>query len=78
MATPVTGEQGPYLRSLKLLDKSSEAKKCKNIKHYQPTDQPTNQPTDGQTEKRVVESRRTQLNIEYVGRREGRAVSVAG
>ena len=57
------GGQGPYLRSLHHLGRSSEArnrKKPKKVKCDGPTDGRTDGPTDGPT-KRGVESRSTRL-----------------
>ena len=61
------GGQGPYLRSLDHLGRSSEAKNRKNPKKVKcdgRTDGPTDGRTDGRTDgptKRVVESRSTRL-----------------
>ena len=60
------GGQGPYLRPLHHLGRSSKAKDRKNPKKVKcdgPTDGRTDGPTDGPT-KRVVESRSTRLKIE--------------
>ena len=64
------GGQGPYLRSLHHLGRSSEAKDRKNPKKVKcdgptdgRTDRWTDQRTDGPT-KRVVESRSTRLKIQ--------------
>jgi len=57
------GGQGPYLRSLHHLGRSSEAKEHKNpkkVKCDRRTDQRTDRRTDGPT-KRGVESRSTRL-----------------
>ena len=55
------GGQGPYLRSLDHMGRSSEVKDCKNPKKVK-CDGRTDGPTDGPT-KRVVESRSTRLKI---------------
>ena len=49
------GGQGPYLRSLDDVGRSSEVQEIKSQKRIK-CDRPTNRPTDQQT-KRVVESR---------------------
>ena len=60
------GGQGPYLRPLHHLSRSSEArdrkKKTKKVKSDGLTDGQTNGRTDGPT-KRVVESRSTRLKL---------------
>ena len=62
------GGQGPYLRSLDHLDRSSGSIKkiIKKVKHDQPTNQPNNQPTSRPTNQPTDQPANQQTNNVWV------------